>query len=230
MRYLSFSLWGDKPIYNVGAIRNAELWKGIYPEWQMVVYYDNTVPLQTIDKLKELNVNLINMSDSKIFGCFWRFLISDKEDCEYSIFRDCDSRLTLREKLSVDEWINSGKILHIMRDHPAHRIPYGANSIGILAGMWGIKGKSLDMTNSIIFFSFNKKNIYGIDQTFLIDIFNKFKNNYCVHDEFFEKKPFPIKRNGSFFIGGRIDEFDKPVGNDHLDILEYENRLRIGGV
>jgi hypothetical protein len=52
MKYLSFSLWGDKPIYNVGAIRNAELWKTIYSDWQMVVYYDNTVPKETIDKLK----------------------------------------------------------------------------------------------------------------------------------------------------------------------------------
>jgi hypothetical protein len=33
MKYISFSLWGDKPIYNVGAIKNAELWKNIYPDW-----------------------------------------------------------------------------------------------------------------------------------------------------------------------------------------------------
>ena len=28
-KVISFSLWGDNPIYNVGAIRNAELAKGI---------------------------------------------------------------------------------------------------------------------------------------------------------------------------------------------------------
>ena len=44
MNYLSFSLWGNNPMYNVGTIRNAELWKEVYPDWQMVVYYDNTVP------------------------------------------------------------------------------------------------------------------------------------------------------------------------------------------
>ena len=230
MKYISFSLWGDKPIYNVGAIRNAELSKEIYPDWKMVVYYDNTVPKSTIEKLISLNVLTIDMTNSNIFGCFWRFLISDNQDCEYSIFRDCDSRISLREKLSVDEWIKSNKTIHIMRDHPAHKIPYGTNSIGILAGMWGIKGKIIDMENHIKFFIFNKQNNYGIDQTFLTQFFNKYKNDNCTHDEFFENKPFPIKRDGSFFIGGRIDEFDKPVGNDHLTILEYENRIRVSGV
>lgn len=31
MKYLSFSLWGNLPIYNVGAIRNAELWERNLP-------------------------------------------------------------------------------------------------------------------------------------------------------------------------------------------------------
>ena len=53
MNYLSFSLWGDNPMYNIGAIKNAELWKNIYPEWEMVVFYDNTVPTETIEKLNK---------------------------------------------------------------------------------------------------------------------------------------------------------------------------------
>ena len=66
MNYLSFSLWGDKPIYNVGAIRNAELWKTIYPDWIMVVYYDNTVPTETIEKLNELQVLTIDITKKNI--------------------------------------------------------------------------------------------------------------------------------------------------------------------
>ena len=37
------------------------------------------------------------------------------------------------------EWINSKKTLHVIRDHPAHKIPYGNDEPGILGGMWGIK-------------------------------------------------------------------------------------------
>ena len=41
MKYVSFSLWGNDPFYNVGAIRNAELMPTIYPDWKMVLYYDS---------------------------------------------------------------------------------------------------------------------------------------------------------------------------------------------
>ena len=218
MKYLSFSLWGDKPIYNVGAIRNAELWKLIYPDWQMVLYYDNSVPVKTIEKLNSLGVETIN-NDCNIYGCFWRFLISDKSDCDYAVFRDCDSRISIREKMAVDEWINENKSIHIMRDHPAHIIPAGNDKIGILAGMWGIKGRIIPIREMITKFLVGKTNVYGIDQTFLKIIYSIFENDKKVHDEFYEKKPFPINREYGEFIGGRIDENDKPVGNDYLKII-----------
>jgi hypothetical protein len=214
MKYLSFSLWGDNPIYNVGAIRNSELWKQIYPDWQMVVYYDNTVPSNTIEQLKLNGVEIIEMSQD-IFGCFWRFLISDKYDCEYSIFRDCDSRVSLRERLAVDEWIKSGKTLHVMRDHPYHMIPFGNDNLGILAGMWGIKGNVMSMGDIINDFIKDKKNTYGIDQSFLKILYSKFESDKTTHDEFFEGIRFPIRREPGVFVGGRIDENDNPVGEDY---------------
>ncbi len=35
MKYVSYSLWGDNPIYGVGAIKNMHQVKEIYPDWQM---------------------------------------------------------------------------------------------------------------------------------------------------------------------------------------------------
>jgi hypothetical protein len=219
MKYLSFSLWGDKPIYNVGAIRNAELWKTIYPDWQMAVYYDNTVPKETINKLDELEVLTIDVTEKKLYGMFWRFFAVDLPDSEYSVFRDTDSRITVREKMAVDEWINSGKSLHVMRDHPAHGIPFGSDRLGILGGMWGIKSKSVPLTEMIERFTKNKNLVYGSDQTFLKTIYSIFEDDRVTHDEFYEKKPFPIKREYGRFVGDRIDENNKPVGNDYLNIL-----------
>lgn len=230
MNYISFSLWGDKPIYNIGAIRNSELCKTIYKGWKVIVYYDNTVPISTIKELENNDVELINMSDSKIFGCFWRFLVSDRKDCEFVIFRDCDSRVSIREMLAVNEWILSKKTIHIMRDHPAHKIPYGCQTIGILAGMWGIKGNVIDMETKITEYIKNKKNQYGIDQSFLCEINKSFENDNFTHDEFFIGNKFPIDRTDTFFVGSRIDENEKHVGNDHLILLNYENRLRTNGV
>ena len=219
MNYLSFSLWGNKPIYNIGTIKNAELWKSIYPDWQMVVYYDNSVPKETIEKLNELSVTTIDVTSENIYGMFWRFLAESLPDSEYSVFRDSDSRITLREKLAVDEWINSGKSLHVMRDHPAHGIPYGNNTLGILGGMWGIKSNIIPLKEMIIRYSKDKNLGYGSDQTFLKTIYSIFQNDRCTHDEFFEKKPFPIKREYGRFVGDRIDENDNPVGEDYKLVI-----------
>ena len=219
MNYLSFSLWGNQPIYNVGAIKNSELIKDIYPEWKMVLYYDKTVPDQTILKLKENDVLCIDVTYLNIYGMFWRFLASDIEDAEYVCFRDCDSRISEREYLAVKEWIDSKKTLHVMRDHPAHGIPYGNNQLGILGGMWGIKSKQLPLTEMVLKYNKDIKLSYGSDQTFLKTIYQVFINDRYTHDEFFEKKPFPIKRENGRFIGERINIDENPLTNDHLVLL-----------
>jgi hypothetical protein len=220
MKYLSFSLWGNNPLYNVGAVRNAELWKTIYPEWSMIVYYDNSVPKETIDTLISLNVTTIDMTNFGIFGAFWRFFAVSLPNCELVIFRDADSRISIREKMAVDEWIESKKSLHVMRDHPAHRIPYGNNSLGILAGMWGIKNNVIPLIDMMQnFFNSEKIMSYGVDQKFLKLVYSSLENDRCTHDEFFEKKPFPIKRENGRFIGERININEEPLTNDHKILL-----------
>lgn len=215
MKYLSFSLWGDQPIYNIGAIKNAELWKEIYPDWHMIVYYDNSVPTETIDKLKSMDVKLTDMTNKNIYGPFWRFFANDLPNCDYAIFRDCDSRLSLREKLAVDEWIASKKTLHVMRDHPYHKIPSGNFELGLLAGMWGLKGKKIKMSQLISMYPNKSLVKYGEDQTFLRVIYNLYKNDKFTHDEFFEKKPFPIPRENGRFIGERINIDETPLTDDY---------------
>ena len=220
MKYVSFSLWGDKPLYNVGAIRNAELMRLIYPDWKMILYYDDSVPSETISKLETLDCILIKVDDFE-YGCFWRFFAADIDDCELVIFRDTDSRINLRERDAVNAWIETGKSLHVMRDHPAHGIPYGNNKLGILAGMWGIKGKQLPLTQMIKKFVVGKENNYGIDQTFLKMVYNAFELDKVVHDDFFEKKPFPTKRDTMRFVGERIGVDELPVNEDWRAITNY---------
>ena len=219
-KYLSFSLWGDNPLYNIGAIRNAELWKTIYPEWDMVVYYDNSVPKETIDSLTSLNVTTIDMTNSGTYGMFWRFFAVSLPNCELAIFRDTDSRISIREKMAVDEWIESNKSLHVMRDHPAHGIPYGNNSLGILGGMWGLKNNVIPLMDMMKnFFSGGKVMEYGSDQRFLKSVYSILENDRCTHDDFFEKKPFPIKRENGRFIGERININEHPLTNDYKILL-----------
>jgi hypothetical protein len=219
MNYVSFSLWGENPIYNVGIIRNAELMAQFFPNWKMVVFFDELVPSETIKELQNRNVETRLFLDKSIYGMFWRFYAVDLPDCEYAIFRDADSRISLRESLAVDEWIKSGKSLHVMRDHPYHRIPAGNNQLGILGGMWGIKSGVLPITEMIHKFTKSKEHNYGNDQTFLKMVYSALESDRFTHDDFFEKKPFPVKRESGRFIGERIGINEEPLTEDYKMVL-----------
>ena len=131
-KIISYSLWGDNPKYTIGAVRNAELTPIIYPGWVSRFYCGESVPTEIIKTLISLpNTEVIMMDvDGDWTGMFWRFYAC--EDSDIVLSRDTDSRLSLREKLAVDEWLSSDKDFHIMRDHPHHTVP-------ILGGMWGCR-------------------------------------------------------------------------------------------
>ncbi len=138
-KVISFSLWGDKPFYNVGAIRNAELALEHYPDWVCYYYVSNDVPSSTIVKLnsfEHVRVIEMNKSSENFKGTLWRFYCISDSDVDVMISRDVDGRLSEREAEAVEEWLNSGEVFHIMRDHPMHTWP-------IAAGMWGCRCKEV---------------------------------------------------------------------------------------
>ena len=96
------------------------------------MYLDNTVPA-AVRELKSLNVELQTMGGDGmgggIGGMFWRFLVAADAGVDRFIVRDCDSRLNPRERLAVEEWIQSGKRVHTLRDPNYDRQLNG--------GMWG---------------------------------------------------------------------------------------------
>lgn len=130
MKLISFTLYGKDPKYVTGLFRNIPLQKQFYPDWNIIVYHDNSVDQDALDKLSE-DCILKNVDGCGISAAAWRFLAHD-EDCERFIVRDSDSRISEREALAVKEWEESDKTLHIMRDHPHH-------GYAILGGMWGMK-------------------------------------------------------------------------------------------
>lgn len=202
---ISFSLWGNNPKYTIGAIRNAELSKEIYPGWKCRFYIGEDVDYKIIEKLQSLDSELIPMDGSGWNGMFWRFLAADSYDIVIS--RDTDSRLNLREKAAVGEWLNSDKDFHIMRDHPYH-------ATEILGGMWGARNGILRGISQWIK-SYNKRdydNKYQVDQNFLRDLtYTIVKHRSLVHDEFFEKRPFPTPRKDRYdFVGQVYDENNNP--------------------
>lgn len=203
-KVISFSLWGDNPKYTFGAIRNIELAKSIYPEWICRFYIADSVPIDFVEKLTNFtDVEIIHKSNEKPgwTNAFWRYSSSYDESVDISIFRDCDSRLNSREKYAVDEWLNSTKTFHIMRDHPYHKFH-------MLGGMWGYKkNDTYDMKK--IFDMFSPTDSYWTEYEFFKTVlFPIIGDDKITHDDFFEKKPFPTKRDGQHFVGEVYDEND----------------------
>lgn len=214
-RVISFCLWGNNPKYCVGAIRNAQLAKKIYPGWEVWVYCGTSVPESTISDLRENDAKIILRSEEGDWtGMFWRFEPIANPDVDAMISRDADSRLSLREKKAVDNWLSSDKLFHVMRDHPAH-------GIEILGGMWGARKPVLgDMIHLIN--SYNKGNFWQVDQNFLKQVvWPRVAYTTCTHDEFFAKIPFPSPREGGEFVGQVFDEFETPCSEFEYSLLEF---------
>lgn len=201
-KIIAFSLWGDNPKYTVGAIRNAELTPKIYPGWTARFYIGESTPKEVTTKLMDLGAEVVTMTElGNWTGMFWRFYPAGESDVYAMLSRDADSRLNLREKAAVEEWLASDKDFHIMRDHPAHGVP-------ILGGMWGVRNGLLKDIKLMID-EYSKGDFWQVDQNFLREkIYPIVKNNSLVHDEFFEKKPFPMARMGYEFVGDVFDEND----------------------
>jgi protein O-GlcNAc transferase len=208
-KIISFSLWGDNPKYTIGAIRNADLALEVYPEWVCRYYVGDSTPKDIIDELeKRTNVELVKMGvQGEWNSMFWRFYPIGDSDTEIMISRDCDSRLSIREKVCVDEFINSDKMFHTMLDHPWHG--------GIMGGMWGAKMGILDKMKELIDV-WPKTNQWQTDQSFLNTIIAPMVNNTIMIHDSIRLNNFPIKRENYHFVGEVFD------GNDNRDFHYQE--------
>lgn len=138
MNLLSFSLYGSDPLYCRGAIRNAELAATIYPGWMVRFAVDASVPADVLERLGALGCQIVVMRKSlgSQYGKCWRFLVAADPSVERFACRDADSRLNVREKAAVDEWIASGADFHLMRDSVHH-------DRRMMGGLWGGRGGAI---------------------------------------------------------------------------------------
>lgn len=214
MKIISYCLWGENPKYTIGAIRNAQLAQKYFPDWKCWFYCADCVPKNITKQLSSMdNVLLKPVEESG----GWKFTINRflpfSENVERVISRDTDSRFSEREVSAINEWIKSDKDAHIMRDHPYH------GGFPMLAGMIGIKGGVIKNMKALLSLYKNKEQ-YHYDQIFLANfIYPLVEDSVLIHDEFFEKNPFPLKRDGLNFVGQVFDENDQPI-TEHQLILE----------
>jgi len=246
-KIISFSLWcqdtqlcknkinENKNMYYNGMVRNLEILnkKEIYKDWTIRCYINNTVSSELQETLKNLGAELIDMTGSKIPGMFWRFLPLNDSSVDIFVVRDTDSRINLREYRAVKEWLESDKLLHVMRDHPHHYYK-------ILGGMWGYKNhlKKLDIIKPMNKFlePRNYKFKRMDDMIFLNSIYDSLNGKSMEHDQFFKyrySQPFPDecyknKPDYYHFLGETFDEHhNNPYRVRDINLLKNGNYKNI---
>jgi hypothetical protein len=209
MKIVSTSEWGNNPRYVQGVIQQYHLTKEFYPDWEYRLYTDDPKRYKEI----EHGSNIIEVNKKNSHGVFWRFLPLFESDDNTVIVRDADGRISVREQMAVNEWVNSNKQFHIFRDHEAHY------EFPIIACAFGNKGKLpsylLDMMNEFMF----KTNYYTNDQVYLRDyVFPQIENDVMIHsmkEGWFKETRAKLKNKYSF-CGNGFDEFDMPLYPDDM--------------
>jgi hypothetical protein len=200
-KVIALSVWGPNIRYRVGALKNIELSKTLFPDWEIYLYTDNTNWVTSKhDGLKTIQMHSYGNWD----GLFWRFIpFFDTEG--FVLSRDADSRLSEREKKAVDEWIQSGKSFSIIRDHIRHF------DFPMLGGMWGAK---TPLNKDLIqkFNGIKNRNHYAANQEFLaVEVWPIVQNDVFIHEMssgWFKKERDSV---GANFVGQGYDENDNPI-------------------
>lgn len=226
-KIISFSLWGNNPVYIQGAFRNAELTKNVFPGWTSRFYTGTDIDESISRQLKDSGAEVIEKPYADWRGLFWRFEPSSEDGVDVMISRDCDSRLTPRDKAAVDEWLASDKQFHIVRDHPQH-------CTTILGGLWGCRNNFLKNMKAYID-NWKQEDRWQTDQEFLnAIIYPRVKHNAFVHDEFhhYEINRHKIKheRDNYSFLGEHISASEQPNSHHRNELAQWlsnKNRKNI---
>ena len=190
LNIIAFSLWGDGEKYLNGALENARLAPDIYPHWRCRFYCDDTVPQAVRGQLKTLGAEVVMMNRVNPFdGLFWRFLPANDGRTRHFLVRDADSIINRREQAAVNEWLDSGKAFHVMRDWWTH-------TEVMLAGMWGGTGGVLPPLQTLLKdFKPSALANWHLDQWFLrSQVWPTARQSCLIHDSKFKAlgaKDFP---------------------------------------
>ncbi len=205
-RVISFALWGDNKRYLYGALRNLLLAHDIYPGWELWFYVDNSVPKNFINIIKELGgiIHIQENGETLKEKLCWRFKVANNQEVGYFIVRDVDSVISVREFNAVQEWIQSDKLFHIIRDWWSH-------TDLILAGLWGgVAGVLPNIDTMLKEYTHTSMETQNIDQWFLRDsVWSYVKENCLIHDRCFA-------HHNSVKLPGKIPSGYTHIGSDEF--------------
>jgi hypothetical protein len=169
----SFCIYGAKPIYCEGMVRNLETIAIHYPTFETHIFAGNDVPeeyLRRYESFPLTTIHLLPFTGGRL--TFNRFLAIDLPGVQLMIVRDADSRLTDRDRWCLDDFIASAWQIYCVRDHKYH-------TREVMAGLWGMRripGFTMGKAYSEFAPVCHDIDAYQADQDFLRNVvYRKFK-------------------------------------------------------
>ncbi len=186
MKCIAFSLYGNEPRYTIGAIKNAILASRYFPfdDGFVVRFYVGAsvdpVIISTLKLVKGVQIVEVDSAEDHN-GKLWRYFAFSDPQFEAVICRDVDARLSYRDRIAHEDWMQSGLDYHIIKDHPTgHNYP-------ISAGMFAGKTAKLRFMENLILTHRDGSNYYTIDQDLLAShIYPLIVTSSLIHDPFYE--------------------------------------------
>jgi hypothetical protein len=217
-KIIAMSVWGKDPRYIIGAKRQIELAKEFYPDWIIRLYVDDTSSFAGIP-----NIDLREVRDGT-YGMFWRFEVLFEDNI--CLVRDSDSRITIREAMAVNEWLDGHKKFHTFKDHDAHY------EFPIIGCAFGYRGKLHSDVKEKMQQYIKNYPFYLGDQFFLRDIvWPMVKDDALVHsmkEGWFKESRAKLKNRYSFCGNGYTEE-DIPIyppslseNNTNVDLAQFK--------
>ena len=130
----SFCIYGPETLkYYHGLLENIRLINQHYADWKIYVYAGDDV---TEGFLATLRANpSVVLNQTGLHGTpntVHRFFAIDDPDVDVAFFRDADSRVHWKDRWAINDFLASGRAVHIIRDHKDH-------GSCIPAGLWGVR-------------------------------------------------------------------------------------------
>lgn len=231
---MSFTLFGKDEMYQVGAIRNAEIWRQSEFDVDTIFYVGSSVPDATLTRLNDLGakIEFIDGPEDQT-ATFWRYGALAL-DYDYMLFRDVDSRPFEREFAAIREWLPERFDFHVIRDHPFHGVPILAGLFGVKRDLIGVVRDRLPMEIPEDFYktvvracnhvqvNYSSNDFYQVDQWWLrLNVYPVLRNKIMAHDEFFGferhrwRRILPDRPEDNAFCGEGFNELDEPRFPDH---------------
>jgi len=208
MKIFSMSVYGTNARYITGAIRQTELCEKYFPDWQIRIYTDNAENFSHISQ----RASIVEVKDGTA-GVFWRFRPLFESPQNIVLVRDSDSRITQREQMAVNEWLQCQQDFHIIKDHESHY------EWPINAGLFAAKGEfSADLYNSML--EAQNNHYYTSDQVWLRNcVWPQKQSTTLIHNTrspgWFAHTRSLLKNKYSF-VGNGYDENNWPLYPDRL--------------